>query len=932
MKKITLVLSTILFFSSHVFGQSNFLVQAPLNNGSTTQVRAPNGLSTSGYMRACALVLPSELTNIPVGSNISSFGFTLATSTVVTIPVTGNFTVYLENTSDVTYQKGTNFTTAIATMSNVYSSTMTIPIATTASSVLVTLSTPFTYTGGGIYVAYDWYSVGPYSAATNPATYWSESVALSPGCASATGPTTAAAPNTLANTAFRPAFLFEGVNSFTNDVQYVGIQGALGHVPAMLSTPQAIQGVIKNTSNTTLNNVPVTLSVSGANTFVDTQTVSALAAGATTTVNFAPFNPLIPGNNTITVSVPADQNNINNSGTFAQVVGCNEWGLNPSPANYTSQAVGFGTGSGILACSFSNPSTTTLTGLRSAVSTNAPSVGNQAWGVLMNSTGAIIATTNTVVISAAMLGTFQTFTFATPQVLTGSTNYFIGFAQPANATAYFPAGAAATPYISTAIYYNMVITGGTPAPLNVNLGYFGIEAILSPTINMSVNSQTINCGSTATITASGANSYVWNTTATTSAIVVNPVNSTNYTVTGTDALGCSMSQQAALTVIGLPVTVAVSHTSICSGESATLTASGATNYSWTVAGSTVNTTSIVVSPTTSVSYPLVGADLNGCSTATSGVVIVIPSPSISIISSTHVICLGQNVTLNASGAASLVWSTGSQQSSIVLTPTVSDTYSVIGTNTSGCSSTQSVMITVNSFTPGITSSTTICNGDQLTLFSTGGAANSYMWSNGINVFPQITVGPSVTTVYSVTATSATNNCVGVNSTTVTVNPTPTLIATANRTVMCRNETNTVSVSGASTYSWSTGATTQSFVITPTVATVLNYSITGTDANNCGAGTSLVINVSFCTGLSTNSTQDPSVLIYPNPGNGNLVIRSDFGSEGRILIYDVFGKLVRSQSLNGQTTGVDLQNEPAGVYHITIVKENVTVHSSKIVKE
>ena len=57
-------------------------------------------------------------------------------------------------------------------MTSCFASVMTVPISAVTTSVIVTLSTPFNYTGGGIYVAYDWYSPGPY--ATTNAIYLGE--------------------------------------------------------------------------------------------------------------------------------------------------------------------------------------------------------------------------------------------------------------------------------------------------------------------------------------------------------------------------------------------------------------------------------------------------------------------------------------------------------------------------------------------------------------------------------------------------------------------------------------------------------------------------------------------------------------------------------------------------------------------------------------
>lgn len=382
-------------------------------------------------MRACALVLQSELTGIVPNSTITSFGFTLNTGTNLTA-VAGNFTLYLENTNDVAYTKSATYATAITGMTQVYGSVMTVPTTATSSSITITLSTPFTYTGGALYVAYDWASTGPFDLTA--AVYRCNYLGLVGGCA--TGASSSSAPATLGSTNFRPCFLFGVANTFTNDIQLLGTE-APGRVATILNTPHVIKTIVKNGSNMTQNNIAVNLNVGGANPFTNTQTIPTLTSGAVTTVTFAPFNPMIPGANTISVSVASDQNNTNNQNTYSQSVTCSEWAQNPATGSYTNE-VGFGVGSGIIASSFLNPVTSTLTGLRCAISTNTPSIGNQTWGVLLNATGGVIAATNTITISNAMLGTFQTLSFASAQNLTAATPYYFGFAQPANTTAYYP--------------------------------------------------------------------------------------------------------------------------------------------------------------------------------------------------------------------------------------------------------------------------------------------------------------------------------------------------------------------------------------------------------------------------------------------------------------------------------------------------------------
>jgi hypothetical protein len=111
MKKLLLTLFATVLSCGFVSAQANLVVTAP-NGLTTTQTRAPNGTSAGAYLRSCVLVLQSELAQIPATSTLTQFGFTLQSGTSgVSVP--GNFTVYLQNTTDLTYQKGTSWSTAL---------------------------------------------------------------------------------------------------------------------------------------------------------------------------------------------------------------------------------------------------------------------------------------------------------------------------------------------------------------------------------------------------------------------------------------------------------------------------------------------------------------------------------------------------------------------------------------------------------------------------------------------------------------------------------------------------------------------------------------------------------------------------------------------------------------------------------------------------
>ena len=117
---------------------------------------------------------------------------------------------------------------------------------------------------------------------------------------------------------------------------------------------------------------------------------------------------------------------------------------------------------------------------------------------------------------------------------------------------------------------------------------------VNPSPTVTVNSATVCAGTPVTLTASGANTYSWNTGATTATITPAPNVTTNYTVTGTAANNCTNKQTATVTVNPLP-TLSVNSHSICAGGTTTLTASGASNYTWSANAGSATTNTVLVS-------------------------------------------------------------------------------------------------------------------------------------------------------------------------------------------------------------------------------------------------------------------------------------------------------------------------------------------------
>jgi len=274
--------------------------------------------------------------------------------------------------------------------------------------------------------------------------------------------------------------------------------------------------------------------------------------------------------------------------------------------------------------------------------------------------------------------------------------------------------------------------------------------------------QSVCLGASATLFASGGNSYVWSTGATTSTITVTPTTTTNYTVTVTDITGCTASATTTVTVLPLPVINVTPNQSICFGQNATLSATGAVSYLWSPLGA--NTATVTVSPATSTSYAVTGTDANGCSSTSFSTVTVNQLPVVNLANT--FICQGSTATLNAGNAgSSFVWSTGQTSQSIIVN--AAGTYTVTVTNAQGCSASATVQVSQGGSFSNTMNNVAFCSGGSAVL-NAGNPGSTYLWNTGATT-QSITVTNGGN--YSVTITDA-NGCSGVLNTTVNVNPLP----------------------------------------------------------------------------------------------------------------------------------------------------------------
>lgn len=480
--------------------------------------------------------------------------------------------------------------------------------------------------------------------------------------------------------------------------------------------------------------------------------------------------------------------------------------------------------------------------------------------------------------------------------------------------------------------YSVVITDANGCTTSINnIVITQPASVLNANISPSTNVTCFGlCNGTATANGVGGTpgyTYSWNTTPVQTTQTATNLCSGVYTVTVTDANGCTA--QSSVT-ISQPAQLVASATmtpascqGICDGT-ATASQTGGTpsyTYEWIPGGQTT----ITISGQCAGTYQVVVTGQNGCSD-TATVVITEPLTITYTTSVTDATCNGLcdgAATVNPTGGTTpytYLWSPGGQTTQTV-TGLCAGIYNVTITDANGCSTIATV--TVNNATAIVTniaSNDPTCNGvcdGSITATASGGTAPySYLWSPGGQTTGTIT--NLCAGNYTVTVTDA-NGCQ--QSTPVTLTePTPIVVTPTTTPATCNgvcDGTASVAVSGGTpgyTYLWSPGGQTTSSL---TGLCAGNYSVLVTDANGCTQNVNITVSEPSAITLNT-------VVVHiscngQTDGSIDLVVSG--GTPGYTYLWD-----------NGQTTE-DISNLAPGTYSVTVTDANgCTENTSATVNE
>jgi subtilisin family serine protease len=289
----------------------------------------------------------------------------------------------------------------------------------------------------------------------------------------------------------------------------------------------------------------------------------------------------------------------------------------------------------------------------------------------------------------------------------------------------------------------------------------------APTLTATAVDNSLCAGESTVLNVTGGGTYTWTGSGLSgnsgASVTATPSQTTTYNVSSTVS-GCTGTTTVSVTVNQLPtVGVSASNNNLCSGSPSTLTATGATNFTWsggTIGGQTTNP--ITVNPTQTTTYTVTGVDGNGCSDSETITVNVSgTAPSLSAETNKDTICLGTTITLNAQGATNYSWTGDGLNSAsgdeVTANPTQTTTF-VVSSSDGGCNATAQITVVVN--LPPATPSISINN--NMLVSSPGTYYQWYLDGQPINGATNQAYTPTQDGNYTVEITDA-NGCTSMSN-------------------------------------------------------------------------------------------------------------------------------------------------------------------------
>jgi hypothetical protein len=281
-------------------------------------------------------------------------------------------------------------------------------------------------------------------------------------------------------------------------------------------------------------------------------------------------------------------------------------------------------------------------------------------------------------------------------------------------------------------YIGGVAAGFTTPGLRAGNGQVIITVLCSP-MTLFVSDYEICLGESVTMDADGAGTISW-TGGVVNGVPYTPASTGTFTYNATSSSPTDCGLTVEILVNELPnVTASVDETEICLGESVIFSNSGADTYTWDPADVTAGDP---YSPTEgTATYVVTGVNTTtGCENTAEVEVTVYSLPAVVANIDDEEICLGQEITLEGSGAETYVWDPATVEDAVAFAPdaTGTFTYEVTGTDANGCQNTATTSVTVyEELTITFTTVDEMAGADgEIDITVTGGnPAYSFDWDN-----------------------------------------------------------------------------------------------------------------------------------------------------------------------------------------------------------
>ncbi len=466
-----------------------------------------------------------------------------------------------------------------------------------------------------------------------------------------------------------------------------------------------------------------------------------------------------------------------------------------------------------------------------------------------------------------------------------------------------------------------------------------------PALQLSSGTTNISCFGGANgaidLNASGGTppyTYAWSNGAATGDL--SGISAGTYTVTLTDAHGCTALHSATLTQ---PPSLSASSklTQIsCPGETPTLGSlslivNGGTapyTYLWSNGATTANLATVPLG-----TYTVTLTDANGCTLVHTNTVIDVPLPWVVNSTPAAARCFGSSdgsVTLNVSGgngpSFTFAWSNGAATQNLSNVP--AGTYTVTVTDTNGCTTVANATVAqplALSLSVSVTDASCPGAADGAATLAAGGGTPPYTvaWPNGATSFAVTNLSAGS---YNPVVVDA-NGC----STTGTVQidePVPPVVEISGSDTTCVDVPDVFSLpANLSGITWTTGnngtivqgqGSAQASISWPATG-VNTLSVSYIWGQNCSGTAQFTVYTDIC--VSTKDVTLPGVHVQPNPFGPRLTVLFDRQVQAGALLRltDARGRLILQQNTLTETTQLETEGLPSGAYFLQIVENGRT---------